>query len=254
MKDVIPLPAFTDNYIWAWQHDGDAVVVDPGDAGVVRAWLAAENLRLSDILLTHWHPDHTGGVAALKAETGARVSGPAAEAERMPPMDRSLTEGDSLEAPGGRFRVMAVPGHTLGHIAFVGEDCVFCGDTLFHIGCGRLFEGSPAQMHASLTALADLSDETLVYCTHEYTLANLRFAREVEPGNPRLADIEQAARARRDRGEPTLPTTIGEQRSANPFLRSGDAALAAAVSERCGKAVAPGLDTFTALRALKDAH
>jgi hydroxyacylglutathione hydrolase len=254
MKDAIPLPAFTDNYIWAWHRDGAAAVVDPGDAEVVHRWLAAENLHLSDILLTHWHPDHTGGVAALMAETGARVSGPAAEADRIPPMDRQLVDGDSLEVLGESFRVMSVPGHTLGHIAFVGKDCVFCGDTLFHMGCGRLFEGSPEQMHRSLAALAALSPDSLVYCTHEYTLANLDFARRIEPENPRLAAVEAAARAARADNRPTLPTTIGEQRAANPFLRSEDPELAEAVSRQAGEALAPGLPTFAALRALKDRH
>lgn len=254
MKDAIPLPAFTDNYIWAWHRDGRAVVVDPGDAEVVKAWLAAENLKLTDILITHWHPDHIGGVAALVAETGATVSGPKAEADRIPGMDRLLADGDRLEVPGGHFRVMAVPGHTLGHIAFVGEDCVFCGDTLFHMGCGRLFEGSPEQMHRSLGALAALDADSLVYCTHEYTLANLAFARQIEPDNTQLTAIEEAARGARDAGHPTLPTTIGEQRAANPFLRSDEAALAEAVSRHAGETVATGLPTFTALRALKDRH
>ena len=254
MKDAIPLPAFTDNYIWAWHRDGHAAVVDPGDADVVRAWLAAECVQLSDILITHWHPDHIGGVATLVAETGARVCGPAAEADRIPPMDRQLADGDTLEVLGDAFRVMAVPGHTLGHIAFVGDDCVFCGDTLFHMGCGRLFEGSPEQMQHSLAALASLDGDSLVYCTHEYTLANLDFARHVEPENPRLTAIEEAARAARAEHRPTLPTTIGEQRAANPFLRSEEPELAEAVSRQIGERIAPGLPTFSALRALKDRY
>lgn len=254
MKDAIPLPAFSDNYIWAWQREGRAVVVDPGDAKVVTDWLHAEQLELTDILITHWHPDHTGGVAALVKASGARVSGPTAEAEKIPPMDCSLTDGDHIEVPGGAFRVMTVPGHTLGHIAFVGDDCVFCGDTLFHMGCGRLFEGSPEQMHTSLEALAALDSEHLVYCTHEYTLANLDFARRIEPNNAQLTAVEDAARAARAENHPTLPTTIGVQRAANPFLRSGDPALAEAVSRAAGKKVTPGLATFTELRALKDRH
>lgn len=252
MKNAIPLPAFNDNYIWSW-FDGDgAVVVDPGDAAVVEAWLEENHLSLKDILLTHWHPDHTGGVDALRRHHGARVIGPAAERERLPALDIAVEDGDTVESGGEQFRVIAIPGHTLGHIAYVGSDCVFCGDTLFHTGCGRLFEGQPAQMYESLSRLMALDDETTVYCTHEYTLANLAFARRVEPDNAALASVEREAQQQRAEHRPTLPTTIGAQRQFNPFLRADEPALAATVSEVVGQPTAPGVDTFAALRALKD--
>ena len=252
MKDAIPLPAFRDNYLWVWHADGAAAVVDPGDAAVVRKWLDETGHRLTDILITHWHPDHIGGVAELVSATGARVLGPAAEQDRMPPLDTALADGDTIEVLGTRFEVLGVPGHTLGHIAYAADDCVFCGDTLFHIGCGRLFEGTPEQMHESLGRLAALPDDTTVYCTHEYTLANLAFALRVEPDNADLERIDAAARAARDADRPTLPTTIGEQKRANPFLRADDPAGAEAVSRATGERVQPGVPTFAALRALKD--
>lgn len=252
MKNAIPLPAFNDNYIWSW-FDGDgAVVVDPGDAAVVENWLAQNHYPLKDILLTHWHPDHTGGVDALRKSHSARVIGPAAERERLPALDIAVEDGDTVESGGEQFRVIAIPGHTLGHIAYVGADCVFCGDTLFHTGCGRLFEGQPAQMYDSLSRLMGLDDECTVYCTHEYTLANLAFARQVEPDNAELARVEREAQQQRAKHLPTLPTTIGAQRQFNPFLRADDPALAAAVSAAVGQATAPGVETFAALRALKD--
>jgi len=252
MKNAIPLPAFSDNYIWSWFDGEGAVVVDPGDAAVVTEWLNAHNYPLKDILLTHWHPDHTGGVDALRRDYGARVVGPAAERERLPALDVAVEDGDTVESGGERFRVIAIPGHTLGHIAYVGSDCVFCGDTLFHTGCGRLFEGEPSQMYDSLSRLTALGGDTTVYCTHEYTLANLAFARRVEPDNTELAEVEQDAKQQRANEQPTLPTTIAEQRRFNPFLRADDPAVASAVSAAIGQATTPGVDTFAALRALKD--
>ncbi|MHA7833027.1 MAG: hydroxyacylglutathione hydrolase [Algiphilus sp.] len=252
MKNAVPLPAFQDNYIWSWFDGEAAVVVDPGDADVVAAWLDANGYPLRDILLTHWHPDHTGGVDALRHRYGARVVGPSAEQARLPALDLAVAEGNRVRAGGEDFTIMAIPGHTLGHIAYVGADCVFCGDTLFHTGCGRLFEGEPAQMYESLARLMALDADTTVYCTHEYTLANLAFARSVEPDHALLRQIEADAQQRRAQDQPTLPTTIGEQRSFNPFLRADEAALAEAVSGAVGHHVAAGVDTFAALRALKD--
>jgi hydroxyacylglutathione hydrolase len=228
---LIPLPAFQDNYLWLL-HDGQrALVVDPGDAGPVQAHLAAHGLQLEAILVTHHHPDHIGGVDALREATGARVWGPARE--RIPQPCIPLSEGDEVEVLGLRFQVFDVPGHTAGHIAyyttdFLGAPLLFCGDTLFSGGCGRLFEGTPAQMLASLTKLAALPGVTRVCCTHEYTLGNLKFATAVEPGNSQLVHYRQQCEERRSRGEPTLPSTIALENGINPFLRTRLPAVAQA--------------------------
>jgi hydroxyacylglutathione hydrolase len=228
---LIPLPAFQDNYLWLL-HDGQrALVVDPGDAGPVQAHLAAHGLQLEAILVTHHHPDHIGGVDALREATGARVWGPARE--RIPQPCTPLSEGDEVEVLGLRFQVLDVPGHTAGHIAyycpdFQGAPLLFCGDTLFSGGCGRLFEGTPAQMVASLTKLAALPGTTRVCCTHEYTLGNLKFATAVEPGNSQLVHYRQQCEERRSRGEPTLPSTIALENGINPFLRTRQPAVAQA--------------------------
>lgn len=224
---LIPLPAFADNYIWLL-HDGQrALVVDPGEAQPVLDALAARpELRLEAILLTHHHADHTGGVAALQARTGARVLGPAGE--KLPEPVSRVSAGDRLEAAGFDFQVIGVPGHTAGHIAYYLErpasepsaPLLFCGDTLFSGGCGRLFEGSPAQMLASLDRLGALPGDTQVCCAHEYTLSNLRFALAVEPHNQALVDYQAQCTTRRARHEPTLPSTIALEQSINPFLRS----------------------------------
>ena len=221
--NLIPLPAFQDNYLWLL-HDGQrALVVDPGDAQPVRTFLARAGLQLEAILVTHHHADHTGGVAELREATGARVWGPAREA--IPAPFTPLAEGDQLEALGLRFQVLEVPGHTAGHIAYYTPDMdsaplVFCGDTLFSGGCGRLFEGTPAQMRHSLARLAALPGATRVCCTHEYTLSNLKFATVVEPGNEKLNHYRQQCEARRARGEPTLPSSIALEKEINPFLRT----------------------------------
>jgi hydroxyacylglutathione hydrolase len=206
-------------------------VVDPGGAGRVRQALGRLDLALAAILVTHHHGDHVGGVAALKAETGAQVYGPAGEA--IPAIDTRLTGGDELTVLGTRFRVLDVPGHTAGHIAYFAPDedppRVFCGDTLFACGCGRLFEGTPAQMLASLDSLAALPRETLAYCAHEYTLANIRFAQTIEPGNAALAERAARDAATRARGEPTVPSSIGLEIATNPFLRCDVPTVRAAV-------------------------
>jgi hydroxyacylglutathione hydrolase len=252
---LIPLPAFQDNYLWLL-HDGQrALVVDPGDAGPVRQALADADLRLEAILVTHHHPDHVGGVDALRDATGARVFGPARE--RIPPPFEPLAEGDTVEALGLRFAVLDVPGHTAGHIAyytpqFEGAPLLFCGDTLFSGGCGRLFEGTPAQMHASLAKLAALPGDTRVCCTHEYTLSNLKFATAVEPGNTRLVHYRQQCEARRSRGEPTLPSTIALEREVNPFLRTREAAVAQAAHAHDGADGNDEVAVFAALRQWKN--
>ena len=223
-----PIPALSDNYIWAL-HDGcQAWVVDPGQAEPVLGWLAAQRLQLAGILLTHHHGDHTGGVAALRAATAAPAWGPAHEP--LPEGVQRVREGDSLALLGGRFEVLEIPGHTAGHIAwycagFGPEGLLFCGDTLFSIGCGRLFEGTAAQMLASLDRLAALPESTLVCCTHEYTLSNLRFARALEPHHLGLADYQRWCEQQRQAGCPTLPSRIGRERALNPFLRSREPAL-----------------------------
>jgi hydroxyacylglutathione hydrolase len=223
-----PIPAFTDNYIWAL-HDGQhAVVVDPGESAGVLAWLKAEGVTLDTILITHHHADHTGGVAALRDQTNARVIGPVRET--MPEPLQRVADGETVRVLGHDFQVIAVPGHTAGHIAYYcpdwdGAPLLFCGDTLFSAGCGRLFEGTPAQMHASLARLASLPGATRICCTHEYTLANLRFALAVEPGNQNLINHELACVGLRNEGMPTLPSTMALEKSINPFLRTNEPAV-----------------------------
>ena len=252
--DLIALPAFEDNYLWLL-HDGQqALVVDPGDAAPVQAALRRLGLRLACILVTHHHGDHTGGVTALREASGATVYGPARE--RIPEPFTPLAGGDRLRVLGLDFEVLDVPGHTAGHIAFFARDVdgaplLFCGDTLFSGGCGRIFEGTPAQLLASLDALAALPPTTRVCAAHEYTLGKLRFARTVEPDNTALADHERQCLQRRADGRPTLPSTIGLERAINPFLRSREAAVTRAVrahSPSANDAVA----VFAALRQWKN--
>ncbi|AVR89070.1 hydroxyacylglutathione hydrolase [Thauera aromatica] len=254
--DIIPLPAFRDNYIWL-VHDGrHALVVDPGDAAPVQDALARYGLTLSAILLTHHHPDHVGGVSALCARHRVPVYGPAAE--RIEGVDRPLGDGDQirLDAPAAAFHVIEVPGHTAGHIAFIGtgpsSGVLFCGDTLFSAGCGRLFEGTPAQLAASLARLCALPDDTWVYCTHEYTLSNLAFARAAEPDNDVRDAYALHCEALRARGEPTLPSTIGREKAVNPFLRCTQPAVLDALALETGTRPADALACLTALRAWKD--
>ena len=219
---MLPLPAFTDNYIWML-HDGhQAIVVDPGDSAPVLQALQHLGLQLKAILVTHHHADHVGGVDALRTATGAAVHGPARE--KIPEPLHRLAHGDAVQALGLRFAVIDVPGHTAGHIAYYcpdidGEPLLFCGDTLFSGGCGRLFEGTPAQMLQSLDALAALPDNTRVCCTHEYTLSNLKFARAVEPGNAALLHYGSHCEALRAKDLPTLPSRMALEREINPFLR-----------------------------------
>jgi hydroxyacylglutathione hydrolase len=221
--NLLALPAFADNYIWML-HDGRrAVVVDPGDAQPVFHALQQHGLQLEAILVTHHHADHVGGVDALRNATGAQVYGPARE--RIPEPLHRLAQGDHVTVLDTRFEVMDVPGHTAGHIAYYtpewqGAPLVFCGDTLFSGGCGRLFEGTPAQMLASLTALAALPGHTRVCCTHEYTLSNLKFARVVEPDNTALLQYQLACMAKREANQPTLPSQMALELEINPFLRT----------------------------------
>ena len=239
-------------------HDGHhAIVVDPGDAQPVFDALAHHKLQLAAILVTHHHPDHTGGVAALHAATGAKVWGPARE--RIPEPFTPLVQGDIAQALGLRFEVIDVPGHTAGHIAYflpasaAQAPVLFCGDTLFSGGCGRLFEGTPAQMLASLDSLAALPGDTRVCCAHEYTLANLKFARAVEPGNDELTHYNAHCESLRAQGQPTLPSQLAIERRINPFLRSREATVFRAVRAHAElSADAAEAEVFAALRQWKN--
>ncbi|MDD2030421.1 MAG: hydroxyacylglutathione hydrolase [Pseudomonas rhizophila] len=253
MIQISALPAFTDNYIWLLQDHATqrCAVVDPGDATPVQAWLDAHpGWVLSDILITHHHHDHVGGVQALKNATHATVYGPASE--NIPARDVALQDNDQLSVLGWDFDVYAVPGHTLGHIAYYHHGLLFCGDTLFAAGCGRLFEGTPAQMHQSLSRLASLPEDTLVYCTHEYTLSNLRFAAAVEPGNPDIAARLEKVSQQRNAGVMTLPSTLALEKLTNPFLRTAETSVKQKADERNGQRNQTPSEVFAALRAWKD--
>lgn len=252
---LIPLPAFQDNYLWLLHDAQRALVVDPGDAGPVQAFLAANGLQLDAILVTHHHPDHTGGVDALREATGARVYGPARE--RIPEPFQRLSGGDAIDVLGLRFEILDVPGHTAGHIAYYcpawqGAPLVFCGDTLFSGGCGRLFEGTAAQMFDSLARLAALPGDTRVCCTHEYTLGNLKFATAVEPGNSQLSLYRQQCELMRLNGKPTLPSSIALEQAINPFLRTRQPAVAQAAHAYDGADPADPVAVFAALRQWKN--
>ena len=226
MFDVSFIPAFKDNYIWLLTRGRRAAVVDPGDAAPVEARLAADGLSLEAILVTHHHADHQGGVRALAARWQPAVFAPASES--ITGCTHPLSGGERIAILDCPVDVLAVPGHTLGHLAYVAPGMLFCGDTLFGAGCGRLFEGSPAQMAASLSLLAELPDDTAVYCAHEYTALNLGFACAVEPDNPALAARVVRVAAQRAAGLPSVPSTLGEEKATNPFLRCGEPAVVAA--------------------------
>ncbi|WP_288079010.1 hydroxyacylglutathione hydrolase [Pseudomonas sp.] len=253
MIQISALPAFTDNYIWLLQEPQSrrCAVVDPGDAAPVLAWLKQNpGWTLSDILVTHHHHDHVGGVEALKRVSGATVYGPAHET--IPARDVALQDNQRISVLGWDFAVYAVPGHTLGHIAFYHPGVLFCGDTLFAAGCGRLFEGTPAQMHASLQRLAALPADTRVYCTHEYTQSNLRFAHAVEPDNADIAERVENVNRLRARGEITLPSNLALEKRTNPFLRTAETSVKQKADERNGRDNRSGDEVFASLRAWKD--
>jgi hydroxyacylglutathione hydrolase len=252
---LIALPAFSDNYIWLLHDDRHALVVDPGDSAPVLAWLGQHpGVRLDLILVTHHHADHTGGLADLVERTGVQVVGPALE--KMPVEARGLQQGDRLDWHGLSFDIHEVPGHTLGHIAFWAQPAdqaplLFCGDTLFSGGCGRLFEGTPAQMLDSLDRLAALPGNTRVCCAHEYTLSNLKFALVVDPDNQVLREYTQTCNALRQQNMATLPVPLSIERAINPFLRSRSSSVASAVRQRDAHAL-DDVTTFAALRSWKN--
>ena len=254
---VLTVPAFKDNYLWLIHDGSNAAVVDPGDAAPILASLAEHGLTLTAILLTHHHADHIGGVRTLLEHYQVPVFGP--RNDGIDEVSRPLAEGDRVTVPGLglELAVLDVPGHTLGHIAYVrttpGLHWLFCGDTLFAGGCGRLFEGTPEQMAASLDKLAALPEDTEVYCAHEYTLSNLRFALAVEPGNEALALRMRDESAKRAQDLPTVPSSIGLERGTNPFLRYREPAIAATLvaAGKLDEGAAP-VAAFAALREWKN--
>ncbi len=250
--DVLPLRAFRDNYIWVLRSGSRVAVVDPGDADPVLDFLERERLSLSAILITHHHRDHTGGIAKLLEHTCVPVFGPADEP--IPGVTVPLREPASIEVPGigQSFQVISVPGHTLGHLAYYGANVLLCGDTLFGCGCGRLFEGTPGQMWQSLSRLAALPGDTLVYCAHEYTEANIDFARVVEADNPALPERERRVGELRERDLPSVPSTLDEERLTNPFLRAAEPAVAASASRYAGRPLDGPAEVFAALRQWKN--
>lgn len=252
MLKVLPIPALRDNYIWVIHDDHAAAVVDPGEAGPIVAWLADRGMALSAILITHHHGDHVAGVATLVALHGCPVYGPGNEG--IAEVNRPVGDGDRIElaAPIVDFQVISVPGHTRGHLAYYGHGHLFCGDTLFSCGCGRLFEGTASQMYRSLMHLASLPEDTRVCCAHEYTLSNIAFAREVDPANPELELWAEEARQLRLAGRPTLPVNLGRERRINPFLRCQRPQLRHAAELWSGGVLTDPIEVFAALREMKN--
>ena len=252
MLTIVPIPAFEDNYIWLINNGRHAVAVDPGEAEPVRNFLRQEGLTLAAILATHHHGDHTGGIGDLLQDRAVpvygTVRGPLA-AQATP-----VAEGDTIAIPElpATFGVLAFPGHTRDHVGFTLPGALFCGDTLFGIGCGRLFEGTPEQAMASMRKILSLPDDTLIYCAHEYTLENIRFAKKVEPDNPDLLKWEAQAQSLRKDGQPTVPTTLALEKSANPFLRFDAPDVIRAASTHAGRPLHSPLEVFATVRAWRD--
>jgi hydroxyacylglutathione hydrolase len=249
---IIPLRAFKDNYVWTLRNARFAAVVDPGEAQPVLDYLAAEKLQLIAILATHHHQDHVGGIAELLRTNKVPVYGP--RGEPIATLTQAVGGGDevSLEQLGVSFEVLDIPGHTRAHVAYYGANMVFCGDTLFACGCGKAFEGTPQQLYSSLEKLMALPDETLVYCGHEYTLANIGFAKTVEPGNAALIEREASDSRLRSENRPTLPSTIGREKATNPFLRVKRPAVIESANKYLGKRVSDPSGVFAALRQWKN--
>ena len=256
MLDVVPVKAFKDNYVWTLRNKTHAAVVDPGEAQPVLDYLAAEKLELAAILATHHHADHVGGIAELlqrqRVPGGIPVYGP--RGEPIATLTQPVSGGDTVRVPelGVEFSVLDIPGHTRAHIAYYGAGSLFCGDTLFACGCGRLFEGTADQMYASLQKLARLPDDTKVYCGHEYTLANIGFAKGVEPQNAALAAREARDRRLQEAGKPTLPSTMREEKATNPFLRCSEPAVVESVNKYLGARVSDPVRVFAAIREWKN--
>jgi hydroxyacylglutathione hydrolase len=250
--EIVPLRALSDNYVWTIRDARRAAVVDPGDARPVIDYLEREKLTLVAILNTHHHADHVGGNAGLLARWKVPVFGP--NDERIGEVTERLADGARCTLPhfGTEFGVMEIPGHTRSHIAFHGGGMLFSGDTLFAVGCGRLFEGTPRQMHDSLSRLMQLPDETRVYCGHEYTVSNIRFARAVEPDNAALRELETRAKQQRGQDLPTLPSTIAQEKATNPFVRVREPAVIAAANRYAGKTLSDPVSVLAAIREWKN--
>lgn len=254
MTRIIPIPAFRDNYIWALHNGDQAVVVDPGDAAPVLEWLKASNIQLQAILCTHRHHDHTGGIRELVQVYNVPVYGP--QQEHIPELTHPVTEGDWInfqDLPS--IQVLEIPGHTSGHVAYLSDEFIFCGDTLFGCGCGRIFDGTAEQLHHSLKRLASLPADTQVFCAHEYTEANIRFALLCEPGNQDLQQRQETTRLIRQTGQPSLPSTIDLEKATNPFLRCNQPEIAENVQRHTTQSDLKDneLAVFTALHAWRSA-
>jgi hydroxyacylglutathione hydrolase len=254
MYIITPIPAFNDNYIWLITRTDQpyGVIVDPGDATPVIAVLQKTNIIPIALLITHHHWDHSGGIPALTAQYAMQVYG--SEQATTQGLTMLVNDGETIDLPnmGLSFEVISIPGHTLDHLAYYGHGMLFCGDTLFSAGCGRLFEGTAAQMYQSLSRLAQLPEDTKIYCGHEYTLANLRFAQTVEPENPMIIEHIKTASALRSQSLPTLPSTIGVEKQINPFLRCQESVVIAAAEKKAGHTLTSPVDVFQTLRGWKD--
>ena len=253
MLEIFAIPAFTDNYIWALRKEKQLVVVDPGDPNAVQDILLKENLDLIAILITHWHPDHTGGLLELSKEKTIPVYGP--KGGHIEGITNELGENDQITILGNTFKVFETPGHTLDHISYFSDQenpILFCGDTLFSGGCGRLFEGTPTQMYNSLSKFSSLPEETKVFCTHEYTLSNLNFAVEVEPTNKELLKYYEEVSNKRNNNEITLPSNIKLEKNINPFLRSSESSIKKSAEKYSSKSNLDNIETLSVIRSWKD--
>lgn len=259
MLHLVPLPAFVDNYIWVLHNNEAAVVVDPGDASPVLDFLSRHRLSLAGILVTHHHQDHIGGLQRLAPHCCGVIVAPDSERQRIAHATQFVKEGDRVGMLGWVWDVMEVPGHTAGHVAYwthppQSPPVLMSGDTLFSAGCGRLFEGTAEEMHNSLSRLANLPDNTLVCCAHEYTLSNLRFAAAIEPHNPDIRAYQKQCLERRERNLPTLPSSIGLEKTCNPFLRTHEPHVVQATSDFSKRTTSPGHDTLRVLREWKNQY